>query len=231
NSYTGRSYVVFGGPGVGKEGKLWLSGLNGSNGFKIDGENLDDQSGSSVSRAGDINGDGYADLIIGAYGYPQGNNRGRSYVIFGREFFVDASNEVSGSPSDRRVIGDSADDNWIIGLTVGSVSILGAMLLGLYGFYRRQMKSKTGTFSTISEKKDDIQGGDTVVFHDNKKSLEIKVTPEVELPKQENGSLSLSNNQVILFGGKKFVPNPQRDKILSLEKSKEIIESSFNFSR
>ena len=35
----------------------------------------------SVSTAGDINGDGYADLIIGAPYY--GSNTGRSYLVFG----------------------------------------------------------------------------------------------------------------------------------------------------
>ena len=60
DSYTGRSYVVFGGPGVGKTGTVLLSSLNGSNGFKLDGENNKDYSGYSVSAAGDINGDGYA---------------------------------------------------------------------------------------------------------------------------------------------------------------------------
>ena len=37
----------------------------------------------SVSAAGDINGDGYADLLIGAFGYPNGTYKGRSYVVFG----------------------------------------------------------------------------------------------------------------------------------------------------
>ena len=78
----GRSYVVFGGPGIGSRGYLLLSSLNGANGFKLDGENNGDCSGISVSAAGDINGDGVADLLIGAYGYPQ-QYAGRSYVVFG----------------------------------------------------------------------------------------------------------------------------------------------------
>ena len=44
--------------------------LMAANGFKLDGENNQDYSGYSVSAAGDINGDGYDDLLIGAYGYP-----------------------------------------------------------------------------------------------------------------------------------------------------------------
>ena len=62
---------------------LLLSSLNGSNGFKLDGENNGDCSGYSVSAAGDINGDGVDDLLIGAYGYPSGNDKGRTYVVFG----------------------------------------------------------------------------------------------------------------------------------------------------
>ena len=62
--------MVFGGPGVGSSGTILLSSLNGVNGFKLDGEDSNDYSGSSVSAAGDINGDGHADLLIGALGYP-----------------------------------------------------------------------------------------------------------------------------------------------------------------
>ena len=79
----GRSYVVFGGPGVGNKGIVALSSLNGVNGFKLDGENNYDESGYSVSAAGDINGDGVADLLIGAPVYPSNSAKGRSYVVFG----------------------------------------------------------------------------------------------------------------------------------------------------
>ena len=83
NSNIGRSYAVFGGPGVGSSGGIALSNMNGTNGFKLDGENNGDLSSISVSMTGDINGDGYADLIIGAYGYLGGGTKGRSYVVFG----------------------------------------------------------------------------------------------------------------------------------------------------
>jgi tRNA A-37 threonylcarbamoyl transferase component Bud32 len=79
---TGRSYVVFGGFDVGSSGTLALSSLNGTNGFKLDGEAFGSYSGYSVSTAGDVNGDGYSDLMIGAYGHAGGT--GRTYVVFGR---------------------------------------------------------------------------------------------------------------------------------------------------
>jgi hypothetical protein len=62
---------------------LW--DLNGSNGFAINGIGAFDWSGYSVSSAGDVNGDGFDDLIIGAkYADPNGINfAGQSYVVFG----------------------------------------------------------------------------------------------------------------------------------------------------
>ena len=62
-----------------------LSALNGADGFQIDGEAADDRSGISVSAAGDVNGDGFADLLIGAYqADPNGSQSGASYVVFGK---------------------------------------------------------------------------------------------------------------------------------------------------
>ena len=43
-----------------------LTSLDGTNGFNIVGITLGDGTGSSVSTAGDFNGDGIADLLIGA---------------------------------------------------------------------------------------------------------------------------------------------------------------------
>ena len=63
-----------------------LSSLSGADGFRLDGVAASDYSGRSVSAAGDINGDGIDDLIVGAYrASPNGNaSSGSSYVVFGR---------------------------------------------------------------------------------------------------------------------------------------------------
>jgi|GEM_PF-1119231 len=87
---SGISYVIYGrridteNPIT--ENTINVSHLDSNNdftGFTINGQN-EDQSGFFVSKAGDINGDGIADLIIGARdGNP--NNKefaGRAYVVF-----------------------------------------------------------------------------------------------------------------------------------------------------
>jgi len=47
------------------------------------GENDGDQFGSSLASAGDVNGDGYDDLVIGAHFYPTLSGQGRAYLYFG----------------------------------------------------------------------------------------------------------------------------------------------------
>ena len=64
---SGESYVVFGKASGTYSASLELSALNGTNGFVINGIDAGDRSGYSVSSAGDINNDGYDDIIIGAW--------------------------------------------------------------------------------------------------------------------------------------------------------------------
>ncbi len=99
-SSSGQSYVVFGNS-TGFSPTLNLSTLNGTNGFAINGIAAGDQSGYSVSSAGDVNGDGIDDLIIGAYGAsPNGSYSGQSYVVFGNRAAVLDLNGTNGSGID-----------------------------------------------------------------------------------------------------------------------------------
>src|SRR5262249_38828077 len=71
--------------------------LNGSNGFTVNGAATNDFLGYSVDGAGDINGDGLADVLISARGVdgPAGGNTGAVYVIFGRTGSFPMTIEVS----------------------------------------------------------------------------------------------------------------------------------------
>lgn len=80
---TGHVYVLRGGPNIGSFGSIPLSSLNGSNGFTITGEAIGDRFGYSLKAAGDVNGDGIKDFIIGAYG-SSGTSPGATYLVLGK---------------------------------------------------------------------------------------------------------------------------------------------------
>ena len=60
--------------------------LNGTNGVTFAGDEMWMYSGESVSSAGDVNGDGYDDMIIGApwASGPVGFYYGETYLVYGR---------------------------------------------------------------------------------------------------------------------------------------------------
>ncbi|MCF6227604.1 MAG: integrin alpha, partial [Planctomycetes bacterium] len=64
-----------------------LGSLGNDNGVSITGIGAFDFSGSAVSNAGDINGDGIDDFIIGAQGADTNGNlgSGQAYIIFGSD--------------------------------------------------------------------------------------------------------------------------------------------------
>ncbi len=99
-----------------------LSDLNGSNGFRINGANAEDESGRSVSNAGDFNGDGFADILIAApsAGPAEGELDGEVSVLFGRADWADATislSDLTGS-NGFRILGADADDR--LGRSVAS---------------------------------------------------------------------------------------------------------------
>jgi hypothetical protein len=81
---SGSAYVVFGQGGA-VPSTINLSTLDGMNGFRLDGVSAGDATAWSVSSAGDVNGDGYDDLIVGAaFADTAGNYSGAAYVVFGK---------------------------------------------------------------------------------------------------------------------------------------------------
>jgi hypothetical protein len=92
-AYAGESFVVFGRdafPAIFPLARLLpRAGGDGTQGFALTGVAAGDFSGAAVRMAGDVNGDGIDDLIVGAYRAGPDNRygTGASYVVFGRDAF------------------------------------------------------------------------------------------------------------------------------------------------
>ena len=70
---SGRAYIYYGGPRADERADVVLSG-----------EAAGDAFGVSVATAGDVNHDGFADVLVGAYeNDARGANAGRAYLYFG----------------------------------------------------------------------------------------------------------------------------------------------------
>ncbi len=153
---SGESYVVFGGAGVGAKGAVEFSSLNGTDGFVLNGIDAYDYSGRSVSAAGDMNGDGFDDVIIGAFhADPNGFYSGESYVVFGGAsvgaggaielsnlngtngfvlFGVGPSDRSGGSVSSAGDVNGDGMDDVIIGAHGKSYVVFGGESVGADGF-------------------------------------------------------------------------------------------------
>ncbi len=76
-TYTGQTYIILG-KAAGWSTDTNISGANCS----FLGESAGDSSGYSLAGAGDVNGDGYDDILIGAYRNDEGGNEsGQTYVV------------------------------------------------------------------------------------------------------------------------------------------------------
>ena len=120
NGYAGASYVVFG-KSAGFDATMSLSSLTGANGFRITGEVAGDRSGVHLSSAGDVNGDGFDDLIVGAaYADVNFTNAGASYVVFGSSMAFGATVNLSGLTGTNGFQINGAAENDFSGLAVSS---------------------------------------------------------------------------------------------------------------
>lgn len=144
--FAGESYVLFGKPtGFGNIELTTLDQGATADGFAILGASPSDQSGRSVSGAGDVNGDGFADLLIGSKSADGPNDSrdsaGETYVLFGKASGFSNIDLVSfdgGSTIDGfAILGADADDT--SGISVSGVGDLNGdgfadILIGSYRF-------------------------------------------------------------------------------------------------
>jgi Tol biopolymer transport system component len=102
---SGKVYLVFGGPALGglAPATLNLSELAACTspttlcGIVFNGEAAGDLAGASVALAGDVDGDGFDDLLIGAPGASPNSHAGagRVYLVYGRAFTPPGTIELS----------------------------------------------------------------------------------------------------------------------------------------
>ena len=108
NNNTGAAYVIYG--HAGGFGDIDLGTLTAKDGFRIDGVVPGGDAGFSVSAAGDVNGDGYADVLIGAPGTsPDGvEGGGTTYIFYGGNFSDSVTHQGNGT-----LTGDATAENFV----------------------------------------------------------------------------------------------------------------------
>jgi hypothetical protein len=113
---AGTSYVVFGhSTSTGFVTVDLLTVTTVGAGYRIDGANASDSNGEWVAGAGDVNGDGYDDIITTAlyYDRPGSADCGAAYVIFGHgtaTAFLDINLATLSSSQGFRITGAAAND-------------------------------------------------------------------------------------------------------------------------
>jgi len=113
----GAAYIFFGSATL--SGDIDVGGAQSAN-FTILGKAANDNLGVSVSGVGDVNGDGFDDVIVGAYFNNDGgsNNEGAAYIFFG-------ASDLSGTKA--LGLGQSAD---VTVLGKGTTDLLGNIVSG-----------------------------------------------------------------------------------------------------
>ena len=108
---AGAAYVVF---GKQTDGAVNLTNVSaGTGGFRIIGQNAGDSAGQALATVGDLNGDGKAEILVGAMGNDAGGtNAGAAYVVYGKATGtqVDLDNIAAGTGGFRITgsVGDNA---------------------------------------------------------------------------------------------------------------------------
>lgn len=148
NVNSGKTYVVFGKADVSTN--ILLSDIaNGIGGFAIVSTAAGEQSGHSVSSAGDVNGDGLMDIIIGGPGNGvNGSNTGQSYVVYGKATLTNVSlSDVANNIGGLAIVGEGSQD--LSGYSVGAAGDvngdgLADLMVGAPGFDAAHGTVQTG---------------------------------------------------------------------------------------
>jgi len=116
NGSRGKAYVYYGGTAMNNIADVTLTGEAAENYF-----------GNSVSTAGDVNGDGYSDVIVGAWGY--NINRGKAYIYYGGSSMNNSADTTFTGETTGNYFGYSVS-------TAGDLNgnVFPDVIIGAYGF-------------------------------------------------------------------------------------------------
>ncbi|MBK7824902.1 Ig-like domain-containing protein [Nannocystis sp.] len=188
---SGRSYVVFGKPDT----QLTPLGVisNGDGGFAIDGEVSDDYSGFALAGAGDVNGDGFADVIVGAFGNDtKGDGAGRSYAVFGGDF-SHLARSVGGSGPDN-LAGTDAPEIFVAGRGDDVITGMGGADIVYCGDGSDEVRVIDLAFRRV----DGGEGHDLLRITGAGLTLDLSTRPDNELVSLEEIDLADGDNTIVL---------------------------------
>jgi hypothetical protein len=129
-TYAGKAYLI---SGASLGGAPVVELAQATHSFV--GEHSDDYAGFSTSGAGDVDGDGLDDILVGAFGNDQGADAaGKAYLILGGS--LGGTSSISLSLADHSFVGEDVDD--FAGLAVsGAGDVIGDglddLLVGVEG--------------------------------------------------------------------------------------------------
>ena len=167
----------------------------GTGGFVINGQSADDRSGFSVASAGDVNGDGFDDLIVGAVGAtPPGQSfAGKSYVIFGRDFSLAATQ--LGTSASETLSGTIDTDDIVAGLGDDLLDGKGGIDVLIGGGGNDTIKVADLTFRRV----DGGSGTDTLALSGAGITLNLTAIPDTRLQDIEVLDLTGAGNNTLVL--------------------------------
>lgn len=152
-SDEGKVYVIFGASNFSNP-TIAVTTLNGTNGVELAGVSANDAVGSAVA-IGDVNGDGFSDVIIGATGIENADSEttGGAYAVFGKATWTSPFNlgSVNGS-NGFKFIADNGQtgnmNNTLAGQSISSKDLdqdgFDDILIGAPNAYNATLSDRSG---------------------------------------------------------------------------------------